>query len=290
MADRKVKTEAELKQQLEEAMKRLHPQIAEKQSHEPLLGKYEKLAARLEEAKAVENKKDKSRPLGLDGLAKKGNALEKKAKEAGIDFTRPSKEKDDKAKEDEKKKEKEKENTPEKQEAKMKEMFSKVKLPSGMEIHQEGPQWVLVSKDGKQRTDVTDVMNTIDKFNQNVDAANEQNRMENAAQSSVDKAADVNKGKEITTEGKVTAVEQALPNIKGADGEAVFKPEDMRAVAETAIEYANEKALLEKLKDPKALEEMRKREKNNERKAEDIARQVAERARKQAIERAYNDR
>ena len=226
--------------------------------------------------KAVENKKDKTKPLGLGDLAKKGNALEKKAKEAGIDFTRPNKEKDDKAKEDEKKKEKEKENSPEKQEAKMKEMFSKVKLPSGMEIHQEGPQWVLVSKDGKQRTDVTDVMNTIDKFNQNVDAANEQNRMENAAQSSVDKAADVNKGKEITTEGKVAAVEQSLPNIKGMDGQAVFKPEDVKAVAETAISHAIEKDILEKLKDPKALEEMRKREKNNERKAEDIARELAE--------------
>ena len=166
----------------------------------------------------------------------------------------------------------EKENSPEKQEAKMKEMFSKVKLPSGMEIHQEGPQWVLVSKDGKQRTDVTDVMNTIDKFNQNVDAANEQNRMENAAQSSVDKAADVNKGKEITTEGKVAAVEQSLPNIKGMDGQAVFKPEDVKAVAETAISHAIEKDILEKLKDPKALEEMRKREKNNERKAEEIGR------------------
>ena len=74
----------------------------------------------------------------------------------------------------------------------MKEMFSKVTLPSGMEIHQEGPQWVLVSKDGKQRTDVTDVMNTIDKYNREVDAANEENRMQNEAQSSVDKAADAN--------------------------------------------------------------------------------------------------
>ncbi len=276
MVDRRIKSEEELKQQLEEALKKLHPQIAEKKSHEPLLSKYEKLAARPDEAKSVENKKDKTKPLGLGDLAKKGNALEKKAKEAGIDFTRPNKEKDDKAKEDEKKKEKEKENSPEKQEAKMKEMFSKVKLPSGMEIHQEGPQWVLVSKDGKQRTDVTDVMNTIDKFNQNVDAANEQNRMENAAQSSVDKAADVNKGKEITTEGKVAAVEQSLPNIKGMDGQAVFKPEDVKAVAETAISHAIEKDILEKLKDPKALEEMRKREKNNERKAEDIARELAE--------------
>ena len=69
---------------------------------------------------------------------------------------------------------------------------------------------------------------------------------------------------------------QSLPNIKGMDGQAVFKPEDVKAVAETAISHAIEKDILEKLKDPKALEEMRKREKNNERKAEDIARELAE--------------
>lgn len=278
MADRKIKTEAELKQQLEETMKRLRPKIVENKHNESVLGKFEKLAKRPDEVKTAENKKDKTKPLGLNGLAKKGNALDKKAKDAGIDITRPSKEKDDKTKEQEKKKEKEKENTPEKQEAKMKEMFSKVKLPSGMEIHQEGPQWVLVSKDGKQRTDVTDVMNTIDKFNQNVDAANEQNKMQNAAQSNVDKAANVNKNKEITNETKVSTVEQALPNIKGMDGQPVFKPEDMKAVAETAINFSNEKALLEKLKDPKALEEMRKREKNNEKAAELARQRISEKA------------
>jgi len=276
MADRKIKTEAELKQQLEETMKRLRPQIVENKANESVLGRLENLASRPDEAKTAENKKDKAKPLGLDGLAKKGNALDKKAREAGIESPRLTKEKDDKDKDKDKKKEKEKENTPEKQEAKMKEMFSKVKLPSGMEIHQEGPQWVLVSKDGKQRTDVTDVMNTIDKFNQNVDAANEENRMQNAAQSGVDKAADINKkdqGLNVSeTSGRVQIVGEVLPKVKDTDGMPVFKPEDVKAVAETAINFSNEKALLEKLKDPKALEEMRKREKNNERTAEEMAR------------------
>ncbi|MCM1324423.1 MAG: hypothetical protein NC218_09870 [Acetobacter sp.] len=275
MADRKVKTDAELKQQLEDAMKRLRPMVVENKGNESVLGRLEKFAKRPDEARTPENKKEKTKPLGLNGLAKKGNALDKKAREAGIDISRPSKDKDEKDDKD-KKKEKEKENTPEKQEAKMKEMFSKVKLPSGMEIHQEGPQWVLVSKDGKQRTDVTDVMNTIDKFNQNVDAANEQNRMQNAAQSGVDKAADINKkdqGLTISeTSGRVQMVGEVLPKVAGTDGQPVFKPEDVKAVAETAISFSNEKALLEKLKDPKALEEMRKREKNNERTAEEMAR------------------
>lgn len=277
MTDGKIKTEAELKQQLEEAMKRAQTKVLENKANEPVLGRLEKLASRPDEAKTAENKKDKTKPLGLDGLAKKGNALDKKAREAGIEAPHLSKEKDDKDKDNDKKKEKEKEeNTPEKQEAKMKEMFGKVKLPSGMEIHQEGPQWVLVSKDGKQRTDVTDVMNTIDKFNRNVDAANEQNRMQNAAQSGVDKAADINKkdqGLNISeTSGRVQMVGEALPKVKDADGKLVFNPDDVKAVAETAINFSNEKALLEKLKDPKALEEMRKREKNNERTAEEMAR------------------
>ncbi len=187
MAETRGKSEEELKKQLDEAMKKLRPQLLEAKSKGSVADRVGKLANRSDdETKVVA--KEKAKPLGLSDLAKKGKELDKKAKEANIDITRPTAKKDDKSKENEqeKKKEKEKENTPEKQEAKMKEMFSKVSLPSGMEIHQEGPQWVLVSKDGKQRTDVTDVMSTIDKFNQNVDAANEQNKMQNVAQNGVD--------------------------------------------------------------------------------------------------------
>lgn len=279
MTDRKLITEEELKTQLEETLKRLRPKIIENKSSKSVLGRLNELANRPDEAKTDEKKKDKAKPLGLKDLAKKGNALDKKAKEAGVEISRPTQNKDDKNKEQEKdkKKDKEKENTPEKQEAKMKEMFSKVKLPSGMEIHQEGPQWVLVSKDGKQRTDVTDVINTIDKFNQNVDVANEQNRMQNAAQNSVDKAANMDKkdqGLNITeTSGRVQMVGEVLPKVKDVDGQPIFKPEDVKTIAETAINFSNEKALLAKLKDPKALEELQKREKKNERTAEDMARQ-----------------
>ena len=77
-----------------------------------------------------------------------------------------------------------------------------------------------------------------------------------------------NQGVDGIHESKVSSVEQALPLVKDVDGNEVFKPEDIRAVAETAVSFAEEKAMLEKLKDPKALEQMRKREKENEEKAE----------------------
>ena len=166
-----------------------------------------------------------------------------------------------------------------KQEQKMKEMFSKVKLPSGMEIHQEGPQWVLVSKDGKQRTDITDVMNTIDKYNRDVDAANNTNKMQNEAQGHVDKAVDVNKKDEglkvNETNGNIRMVGEALPQVKDVDGNQVFKPEDMKKVAETALSFSDEKMKLEALKDPKHLEELQERNRKNDEKADDKKKEAA---------------
>ncbi len=272
------KTEADRRAALEEALKRVRPVVLG--HNEPVGKRLEHFANRPvnEDSLAHDAHKKEKKPLSLEELAKKGAELEKKAEKAGIDLKSPvsSKEIGEKGKEKEKEKEKDKdkEMTPEKQEQKMKEMFSKVTLPSGLEIHQEGPSWVLVSKDGKERTDVTDVMNTIDKYNKSVDVANEENRMQNAAQSSVDKAAgehDKNmeaKGVDAIHDDKVASVEQALPLVKDVDGNSVFQPEDVKAVAEAAVSYAEEKAMLEKLKDPKALEQMRKREKDNEEKAE----------------------
>lgn len=272
------KTPEERRAALEEALKRVRPVVLG--HNEPVSKRLEQFANRPTNEDSLSNdalKKEK-KPLSLEELARKGAELEKKAEKAGIDLKSPVSSKDieekNKEKEKEKDKDKEKEMTPEKQEQKMKEMFSKVTLPSGLEIHQEGPSWVLVSKDGKERTDVTDVMNTIDKYNKSVDVANEENRMQNAAQSGVDKAAGEHnknmeaKGVDAIHEDKVSSVEQALPSVKDVNGNDVFKPEDIRAVAETAVSFAEEKSMLEKLKDPKALEQMRKREKDNEEKAE----------------------
>ncbi len=252
MAERRVKSEEELKQQLEDALKKLRPHIAEAKSHEPLLGKYEKLAARPEEAKAVENKKDKSKPLGLDGLAKKGNALEKKAKEAGIDFTRPSKEKDDKAKEDEKKKEKEKENTKNNPKQKS-EILNTISLPQGAHIVEHANKWEIVTKDKNGQevaTDITEVMNTIDNYNKGVNEVNKTRQAMSQPQ--------------ISNQTKENAVLPSLKNLYSEEGKAVYKApenvtpkdipvfqseEQMRAFANKAYELSNADKLYKKLND-----------------------------------------
>ena len=273
------KTPEERKAALEEALRRVRPVVLG--HNEPVGKRLEQFANRpIDEQTKTSDRKKALKPLSLAEMAKKGTELEKKAEKAGIDLKGPGLAKDIEEKNKEKKKEKEteteKELTPENQEQKMKEMFSKVRLPSGMEIHQEGPSWVLVSKDGKQRTDVTDVMNTIDKFNRNVDAANEENRMQNNVQNSADRAVDAsqkdlmkNDGLQINEiSGKATMIGDALPMVKDIDGNQVFKPEDVKAVAETALAISDEKMKLERLADPKALEQMKKREKDNEDKAE----------------------
>lgn len=273
------KTPEERKAALEEALRRVRPVVLG--HNEPVGKRLEQFANRpIDEQTKTSDRKKALKHLSLAEMAKKGTELEKKAEKAGIDLKGPGLAKDidekNKEKKKEKEKDKEKELTPEKQEQKMKEMFSKVRLPSGMEIHQEGPSWVLISKDGKQRTDVTDVMNTIDKFNRNVDAANEENRMQNNVQNSADRAVDAsqkglmkNDGLQINEiSGKATMIGDALPMVKDIDGNQVFKPEDVKAVAETALAISDEKMKLERLADPKALEQMKKREKDNEDKAE----------------------
>ena len=270
------KTPEERKAALEEALRRVRPVVLG--HNEPVGKRLEQFANRpIDEQTKTSDRKKALKPLSLAEMAKKGTELEKKAEKAGIDLKGPGLAKDIEEKNKEKKKEKEKDKEKElKQEQKMKEMFSKVRLPSGMEIHQEGPSWVLVSKDGKQRTDVTDVMNTIDKFNRNVDAANEENRMQNNVQNSADRAVDAsqkdlmkNDGLQINEiSGKATMIGDALPMVKDIDGNQVFKPEDVKAVAETALAISDEKMKLERLADPKALEQMKKREKDNEDKAE----------------------
>ena len=163
-----------------------------------------------------------------------------------------------------------------KQKEKMKEMFSKVTLPSGMEIHEEAGKWVLVSKDGKQRTDITDVMNTIDKYNRDVDEANAANKMQNEAQNGVDKAIDVNKKDEglnvNETNGKVKVVGEALPNVKDVEGKQVFDPQDIKKIAETALSYSDEKAMLAKLED----KENKNNKQANERKQAEILKQYTD--------------
>lgn len=301
--ERPSRTEEERKQALEEALKRVRPQVINTSSPSPLLGRLGDFAKKTEEQPVVEKPKE-AKKGNLGDLAEELNKNTEKAKKAGlvIDAEAKAKGKEDPSKsktkenertpergvmspmdkdkeKDEKEKNKNEKDPATKQEQKMKEMFSKVKLPSGMEIHQEGPQWVLVSKDGKQRTDITDVMNTIDKYNRDVDAANNTNKMQNEAQGHVDKAVDVNKKDEglkvNETNGNIRMVGEALPQVKDIDGNQVFKPEDMKKVAETALSFSDEKMKLEALKDPKYLEELQERKRKNDGKAEDKKKEAA---------------
>ena len=302
-SERPTRTEEERKQALEEALKRVRPQVTNTSTTSPLLGRLDNFAKKTEEQPVVEKPKE-AKKGNLGDLAEELNKNTEKAKKAGlvIDAEAKAKGKDDpsrsKTKEnertpergvmspmdidkekDEKEKNKNEKDPATKQEQKMKEMFSKVKLPSGMEIHQEGPQWVLVSKDGKQRTDITDVMNTIDKYNRDVDAANNTNKMQNEAQGHVDKAVDVNKKDEglkvNETNGNIRMVGEALPQVKDIDGNQVFKPEDVKKVAETALSFSDEKMKLEALKDPKYLEELQERKRKNDGKADDKKKEAA---------------
>ncbi len=266
---RPLKTPEERQEALKKALERVHLKVLERS--DSVNGRLEKFANRTvdEHIKDENHKKKEIKPMSLAEMAKYGMDLEKKAEEANIRLGKPELSKDieekQKAKEKEKNKEKEKEKemTPEKQEQKMKEMFSKVKLPSGMEIHQEGPSWVLVSQDGKQRTDVTDVMNTIDKFNKDIDAANEENRLRNETQNSADQAVNAaqTEAKNVT-DNKVAMVSGALPLVHDMDGKQVFNSMDIEKVAETALSASDEMMKL------KALEEMRKRQKHNDEKVD----------------------
>lgn len=213
-----------------------------------------------EKKSLTELAKDEKKLDEKKAKAERDNQLSKKpTKDAKKDKDR------EKDKEDDKKLTPEQKEGVEKQETKMKQAFSKVKLPSGMEIHQEGPKWVLVGKNGA-RTDITDCMNAIDDYNKSVDA-------ENAAQKSVDDASNEARKKENgldvnDTNGKVklsgqgTEIDKAqvvsewlAKDVKLPNGQPAIDPADAKAIAETALSHSDEKALLEKLKDPKALED-----------------------------------
>ena len=290
----KLKTDEEKKAALEAALARVRPVVkANVEKDNSVMGRLSKIANATPEKEQENGKKKDKKPLSLDELAKKQADLDKKAKENGVEPISKKSKKDEKeddkenSKYKDKKKDKEKEDPVAKKEKEMKEMFSKVKLPSGMEIRQEGPSWVLLSKDGKQRTDITDVMNTIDKFNRNVDEANEQNRMQNAAQSGVDKAVNVNKKDEglkvNETNDKVKVVGEALPNVKDIDGKQVFPPEDLKKVAETAINFSDDLRVLEAMKrEAKRLEEEAKeRRKKNDRDSDERNAKDAQRMQQQ---------
>lgn len=275
----KLKTEEERKAALEAALSRIRPVVkANVEKDNSVMGRLSKLAnGPLEKEQEKDKEKNKNKkPLSLVDMAKKQADLDKEAKKHGIDPTSKKAEKDekdkDKEKDTDKKKDKEKEDPVAKKEKEMKAKYEHVKLPSGMKLCQEADKWVLYNEDNTQKTDVTDVMDNIDKYNRNVDEANKQNGIQNAVQSGVDKAVDTNK-KEASSDRdrKIQVVAEALPNVKDVEGKQVFKPEDMKKVAETAIDFSNDLRELEALKREaaKLKEKMEDKRKKNERDSDD---------------------
>lgn len=237
--ERPIKTPEELTEALKEAWKRIEAKKKRPHSGGNVSRRVADLANSKDSTDGVDGTKTKTKTKksyttgNLGDLGRKTAELSKQARKMGIDFN-PNDDKETKTK-----KEKD-ENTHKKQEARKRQLFEKIKLPSGMELHQEGPSWVLISKNGSQRTDVTDIMSTIDKFNRDVDAKNDQNRLQNDAEKGVDKAAEVNKKDGslpiIEDSDKVQMIEMVLPSIKNPDGEQLFKDEDIPKIAGIVVE------------------------------------------------------
>ena len=200
-------------------------------------------------------KKDKNKkPMGLGELAKKQKDWDKKAEKAGID----GHDGDKKSPEEKKSQQKAK-------------VLSTIKLPSNMEIHEQADKWVLVSKTTpEQRTDITDVMNAVARYNSNVEAVNSANAIAGAVQGSIDgKAQEADKKAEGLTvnanSGNVVLIGEALKDVKDVNGAPVFKPEDVEKVAQVALDAA----AIGNIKDPKLLEEINNRKKKNDKNAEE---------------------
>ena len=78
-------------------------------------------------------------------------------------------------------------------------------------------------------------------------------------------------------------VGEALPNVKDIDGKQVFPPEDLKKVAETAINFSDDLRVLEAMKrEAKRLEEEAKeRRKKNDRDSDERNAKDAQRMQQQ---------
>jgi len=224
-----------------------------------------KAEAKLKKAKEAKVKKNQKSLGELTADMKKKEAEMDKA---GIAKKDP-KDKDDKNKNKDKTKENEQTKTDQKAK-----LASRINV--NMDIQQHGPKFVLVGKNGRE-TDVTDVMNEIDKYNKGVDAKNAAAKAQGAVQKGVEaKANEMDpKGQGLPTNGAngnvvVKGTPELVPSIppalqKGAEDIVAAKlpaldPEERAFVAKTALELSK----LDLLKDPKAMEKLNERKKNND--------------------------
>lgn len=276
----KVKVE-EAKKALEEAKKKNNPKGIEKAED-----KLKKAQKALEKARKAKMEKEK---LSLKDIAKRTKATEEKLDKAGVKKKDP-KDKDDKTKGKDKDKEKQKDNEQTKSDQKV-QLASKINV-NGMDIQQHGPKFVLVGKNGRE-TDVTDVMNEIDKYNKGVDAKNAAAKAQSTVQKGVEaKAQDMNPAHQgLPTNGtsgnvQVKGTPELVPPVspvqqKGAEDIVSAKlpqlnPEEKAAVAKTALELSKTGLL----KDPKGLEKLNERKKKNDEREQQLL--AMQRAKQQA--------
>lgn len=265
------------KKKVEEAKKKLEE--AKAKNNEKAIKKAEKDLEKakkdLEKAKKAKQEKEK---MDLKDLAKKSKDVEAKLDKAGVKKKEaPNKDKDDKSKDKEKDKDKDKNKDKTNSNDQKAKLASKINV-DGMNIQQHADKYVLVAKNGRE-IDVTDVMNQIDKYNKGVDAQNAAAKAEGAVKSGIDsKAKDMNaKDAGLPTNGAngnviVKGTPELVPNIPAPQQKAA---EDLAGKSMPNLE-ADEKALVAKtalelskadlLKDPKGLEKLNERKKENDEK------------------------
>lgn len=254
--------EEKAKKKLAEAKKRLEE--AKKKNDAKAIEKAQKQVKKAEEAlKKVRGKKD------LWQTAKEDNKNRKEREKMGM--------KEDPAKDD-----KAKRNTQSRDKEQVK-SEQKAKLASrintnGLNIQQHAAKYVLVGKNG-QETDVTDIMNQIDKYNKGVDAQNAATLAQGAVQQGINgKTKDMaasEAGLPKNARNDAVAVRSQAETVPAVPQYQQKAAEDMVAVKHPQLD-AEEKSLVAKtalqlsksdlLKDPKAMEKLNERKKQNEEK------------------------
>ncbi|MBP5699230.1 MAG: hypothetical protein J6W96_06870, partial [Alphaproteobacteria bacterium] len=184
--------------------------------------------------------------LSVRDMAKRADELKKRDME-------------NKKKEEELKKKKAK-----KKEGELKNKYNHIKLPSGMIIKQQGPQWVLVDpRTNPSRTkDVTAEMNAFVRANKAIDEANlqiERNNKLNANGGAL-AGAGVEEGYKTSAQmTENTVAGMTTGQMKGVDNKAISTPaitdvdnkplseDDVKALARVSVERAFDENLFERL-------------------------------------------
>lgn len=228
------RTEEERKEALAQAFSRVKANVvkADNENKGSVLERITAIASKNEENPKEDRTTDKNKPLGIDEIVKASKENSKRMEQAGIGLQlREKDDRDAKDKEKEKSKEKDRKKPTKSAEDKKKEAAQTCKLPSGYEIKEVAGKYMLVNpKFPDKQTDVTEVFDKIEKYNEEVEAVNKANATQTT---NTNPTKDV-----ITHDQKVDEVSGALPEVKDTEGKQVFQQGDLQAVAEFAVSKA----------------------------------------------------